>query len=158
MTKSLLSPWRKEEKRKEREIPDKGNRTSDDPGEEQKEKTEVMEESTPFVPEKAFPIHRTDRLVQDLDEIAVAEEEKTEEADGNILEKGGKNPKSSPEEIRQGVEEVKTQIATKEAGRKKEYKFPPLSLLRKGKHTGGDSNAHLRGDCQKAPETLHNFA
>ena len=154
---SLNVPGGKKKREKKGRSQTRGTGLQDDPGEEQKEKTEVMEESTPFVPEKAFPIHRTDRLVQDLDEIAVAEEEKTEEADGNILEKGGKNPKSSPEEIRQGVEEVKTQIATKEAGRKKEYKFPPLSLLRKGKHTGGDSNAHLRETARKLQETLHNF-
>lgn len=129
----------------------------DDSEEGKKEKTESLEESMPFVPEKAFPIHRTDRLIQDLDEIAVPEEEKAEETDESIPEKGGKNPKSSPEEIQQGVEEVKTQIATKEAGRKKEYKFPPLSLLRKGKHTGGDSNAHLRETARKLQETLHNF-
>lgn len=40
---------------------------------------EEPEEELPFVPEKAFPIHRGDRLVQDLEEIAVAEEEPAEE-------------------------------------------------------------------------------
>ena len=114
---------------------------------------EEAEEELPFVPEKAFPIHRGDRLVQDLEEIAVAEEEPAEEKE----EKNRKNPKSSPEEIRQGVDEVKTQIANKEEEKKKEYKFPPISLLKKGKNTGGDSNAHLRETARKLQDTLHNF-
>ena len=113
----------------------------------------TVEEELPFVPEKAFPIHRGDRLVQDLEEIAVAEEEPAEEKE----EKNRKNPKSSPEEIRQGVDEVKTQIANKEEEKKKEYKFPPISLLKKGKNTGGDSNAHLRETARKLQDTLHNF-
>ena len=113
---------------------------------------EEPEEELPFIPEKAFPIHRGDRLVQDLEEIAVPEEVPLQEKE----EKNRKNPKSSPEEIRQGVDEVKSQIAREEK-KKKEYKFPPISLLKKGKNTGGDSNAHLRETARKLQDTLHNF-
>ena len=118
---------------------------------------EEPEEEMPFVPEKAFPIHRGDRLVQDLEEIAVAEEEPKEAQKEEKEEKSRKNPKSSPEEIRQSVDEVKSQIENKAAAKKKEYKFPPLSLLKKGKNTGGDSNTHLRETARKLQETLHNF-
>ena len=52
---------------------------------------------------------------------------------------------------------MKTQIANKEEEKKKEYKFPPISLLKKGKNTGGDSNAHLRETARKLQDTLHNF-
>lgn len=114
---------------------------------------EEPEEEIPFIPEKAFPIHRGDRLVQDLEEIAVDEDGSGEETE----EKISKKTKSSPEEIRQGVDEVKSQIAVKEESRKKEYKFPPISLLKKGKNTGGDSNAHLRETAKKLQDTLHNF-
>ena len=110
------------------------------------------EEELPFIPEKAFPIHRGDHLVQDLEEIAVPEEDFPQEKE----EKNRKNPKSSPEEIRQGVDEVKSQIAREEV-KKKEYKFPPISLLKKGKNTGGDSNTHLRETARKLQDTLHNF-
>ena len=110
------------------------------------------EKELPFIPEKAFPIHRGDHLVQDLEEIAVPEEDFPQEKE----EKNRKNPKSSPEEIRQGVDEVKSQIAREEV-KKKEYKFPPISLLKKGKNTGGDSNAHLRETARKLQDTLHNF-
>ncbi|MEG0355147.1 MAG: DNA translocase FtsK [Lachnospiraceae bacterium] len=37
------------------------------------------------------------------------------------------------------------------------YHFPPLSLLTKGKKSGGDSNAHLNETAQKLQQTLQNF-
>lgn len=39
----------------------------------------------------------------------------------------------------------------------KAYKFPPLSLLTKGKKNGGDSDAHLRETAMKLQQTLHTF-
>lgn len=103
----------------------------------------------PFVPENAFPIHRAEELVQDLEEIVPpAEEEK---------EISKKNPRSSKAEIEQGIHEVSEEIALKEAEVKKAYEFPPMELLKKGKQTGGDSDAHLRETAGKLQETLHNF-
>lgn len=37
------------------------------------------------------------------------------------------------------------------------YKIPPLTLLNKGKKTGGDSDAHLRATALKLEQTLQNF-
>ena len=37
------------------------------------------------------------------------------------------------------------------------YHVPPLSLLKKGKKTGGDSDAHLRATALKLEQTLQNF-
>lgn len=37
------------------------------------------------------------------------------------------------------------------------YHTPPLSLLKKGKKTGGDSDAHLRATALKLEQTLQNF-
>lgn len=103
----------------------------------------------PFVPENAFPIHRAEELVQDLEEIVPpAEEEK---------ETSKKNPRSSKAEIEQGIYEVSEEIALKEAEVKKAYEFPPMELLKKGKQTGGDSDTHLRETAGKLQETLHNF-
>lgn len=103
----------------------------------------------PFVPENAFPIHRAEELVQALEEIVPpAEEEK---------ETSKKNPRSSKAEIEQGIHEVSEEIALKEAEVKKAYEFPPMELLKKGKQTGGDSDAHLRETAGKLQETLHNF-
>lgn len=103
----------------------------------------------PFVPENAFPIHRAEELVQDLEEIVPPPEEEKE------ISK--KNPRSSKVEIEQGIHEVSEEIALKEAEVKKVYEFPPMELLKKGKQTGGDSDAHLRETAGKLQETLHNF-
>lgn len=103
----------------------------------------------PFVPENAFPIHRAEELVQDLEEIVPPPEEEKETSK--------KSPRSSKAEIEQGIHEVSEEIALKEAEVKKAYEFPPMELLKKGKQTGGDSDAHLRETAGKLQETLHNF-
>ena len=129
-------------------------------------KSEILE---PFIPEKAFPIQRADHLVQDIEEIAaleegisedisLAEEPKEEqETRGKEPAPHAKNPRSSQKEIEQGVNAVKEEIATKEAEEKKEYQFPPLSLLKKGTKNSGDSDSHLRETAKKLQDTLHNF-
>lgn len=103
----------------------------------------------PFVPENAFPIHRAEELVQDLEEIVPPPEEEKETSK--------KNPRSSKAEIEQGIHEVSEEIALKEAEVKKAYEFPTMELLKKGKQTGGDSDTHLRETAGKLQETLHNF-
>ena len=60
----------------------------------------------PFVPENAFPIHRAEELVQDLEEIVPPPEEEKETSK--------KNPRSSKAEIEQGIHEVSEEIALKE--------------------------------------------
>ncbi len=129
-------------------------------------KSEILE---PFIPEKAFPIQRADHLVQDIEEIAALEEgisedislaeEPKEEQETREKEQAShtKNPRSSQKEIEQGVNAVKEEIATKEAEEKKEYQFPPLSLLKKGTKNSGDSDSHLRETAKKLQDTLHNF-
>ena len=137
--------------------------TAEPPKEEPAKENPVDE---PFVPEKAFPIQRADHLVQDIEEIAVledgvedtaeeipAKEQQSEKTEGSH----GKNPRSSKEEIQKGVDDVKNEIAAKEVQEKKEYTFPPVSLLKKGTKSNGDSNAHLRETAGKLQETLHNF-
>ena len=126
----------------------------------------------PFVPEKAFPIHRGEHLVQDIDEIEALGEETERNQKQRYLRKlrmkkrvkkfnrraaSSRNPRSSKEEIQQGVDAVKSEIAAKEVQEKKEYVFPPVSLLKKGTKSSGDSDAHLRETARKLQETLHNF-
>lgn len=107
-------------------------------------------EELPFRPEDAFPIQRGDSPVQDMEEILA------EEVSAPAV-KEEKPPRSSQEEIRQGIQEVKEEIASKEAQVKKEYQYPPLNLLKKGKKSGGDSDSHLRETAAKLQDTLHNF-
>ena len=49
--------------------------------------------------------------------------------------------------------EVLTQVRTKEG----DYKFPPVSLLQKGKKTAGNNKEELRNTAQKLQKTLEDF-
>lgn len=134
---------------------------------------EHSKEDAPFVPENAFPIQRAEHLMQDIEEIAVIEDgleeiipEKKQEIrkDSELLpaekqeeEHKGKKPHSSKEEIERGIDDVKKEIATKEAQVKREYQVPPLTLLERGKNSAGDSDKHLRETARKLQDTLHNF-
>ena len=69
-----------------------------------------------------------------------------------------KNPKSSEAEIQNGIVSIQHEISQKEAAEKKEYRFPPLNLLKRGSgKSQGDTDAHLRKTAQKLQEVLHNF-
>lgn len=77
-------------------------------------------------------------------------------AEPDAEKKQQKNPRSSKEEIESGITNIKKEIADTEAP-KKEYVYPPLSLLKKGGKGCGDSDDHLRETARKLQETLHNF-
>lgn len=69
-----------------------------------------------------------------------------------------KNPKSSRQEIANGIVNIQHEINTQEAAVKKEYQYPPVSLLKKGNgKSQGDSDTHLRKTAQKLQEILYNF-
>lgn len=68
-----------------------------------------------------------------------------------------KNPKSTKKEIESGIVNIQHEINSQEAV-KKEYQFPPVSLLKHGNgKSQGDSDAHLRKTAQKLQEILYNF-
>ena len=69
-----------------------------------------------------------------------------------------RNPKSSRQEIENGIVNIQHEINTQEAAVKKEYQFPPVNLLKRGNgKSQGDSDAHLRKTAQKLQEILYNF-
>ncbi len=72
-------------------------------------------------------------------------------------EKKQKNPKMNAKEAAKELAGVEAAVALNEAKPKIEYKLPPMSLLKKGKRTGGDSDAHLRETAMKLQQTLQNF-
>ena len=55
------------------------------------------------------------------------------------------------------ADQVEATIKAQEEKPQKAYKTPPLSLLNRGKKTGGDSDAHLRATALKLEQTLQNF-
>lgn len=77
------------------------------------------------------------------------------------LVKEKRSTKSKTKESRKKVEEetanVEVQIKKQEEKPKKVYQYPPITLLKRGKNTGGDSDAYLRQTAMKLQETLRNF-
>ena len=65
--------------------------------------------------------------------------------------------KESRKQTEAAAEGVGKEIIAKEEKPVIQYMFPPLSLLTKGKATGGDSNAYLRQTAMKLQQTLQNF-
>lgn len=65
--------------------------------------------------------------------------------------------KESKKQVETTTANVEQEIKKSEEKRAKEYVFPPLSLLKHGKKSGGDSDAHLRQTAMKLQQTLQNF-
>lgn len=63
----------------------------------------------------------------------------------------------SKQKIKETADDVERQIKEEEEKPKKVYQFPPLTLLKRGKNTGGDSDEHLRQTAMKLQQTLQNF-
>ncbi len=115
------------------------------PFEETKEAVQAEEPS--FVINRAQMPEETIREEQPeiSGETAAAEEKKT------------RRTKMGAEAVAMEAAQVGQMAAEADAAPKKEYRTPPISLLTKGKNTGGDSDAHLRETARKLQETLHNF-
>ena len=65
--------------------------------------------------------------------------------------------KESKKQVETATANVEQEIKRSEGKQPKEYVFPPLSLLKHGKKSGGDSDAHLRQTAMKLQQTLQNF-
>lgn len=83
--------------------------------------------------------------------------EETVEIQEEKTERKRRNPKLDAKESAKEVAGVAAAVAASEAQPKKEYKKPPLSLLKRGKRAGGDSDAHLRETAMKLQQTLETF-
>ena len=65
--------------------------------------------------------------------------------------------KESKKQVETATANVEQEIKKSEGNQPKEYVFPPLSLLKHGKKSGGDSDTHLRQTAMKLQQTLQNF-
>lgn len=131
------------------------------------------EENEEFSSAVDFHIQRADELPEVLpDDIENRKENAEDDTESDVEEaeevppfqpekaqrQPSKNPKSSEAEIQNGIVSIQHEISQKEAAEKKEYRFPPLNLLKRGSgKSQGDTDAHLRKTAQKLQEVLHNF-
>lgn len=89
--------------------------------------------------------------------VAASESQPTVAAE-KVPSQPAKNPKSSPKEIENGIQNIQKEIIQKNEVVKKEYHYPPLKLLKRGDgKSQGDSDEHLRKTAKKLQDTLHNF-
>ncbi len=96
--------------------------------------------------EKTFMINRAVQELSDEEPLVNYEETETE-----------KDTSSTEEDV--SLEQTMNQnlADTVEPPFPKEYKFPPMKLLAKGKNQGGDSDAYLSATAMKLEQTLQNF-
>ncbi len=73
------------------------------------------------------------------------------------FKKGRRGSKQDAAEVAAEAENVAESVREHEEAVRPEYQFPPISLLKKGKKSGGDSDAHLRATALKLEQTLQNF-
>lgn len=81
-------------------------------------------------------------------------------AEAADAEAGARRRRSRAEDMAQVAAETEKVAAAAQTGQEKQmpvYHTPPLSLLKRGKKTGGDSDAHLRATALKLEQTLQNF-
>lgn len=82
-------------------------------------------------------------------------EEKTEPAEETSSRR--KKSKASQEELQRETSNVEKAVERDRVKPQKVYKYPPISLLNRGRKATGDSDAHLRKTAAKLEETLGSF-
>lgn len=111
------------------------------------EGTPVQETLDEIVISRAMPVSAT--------ELTVLEETAPEPV---MVQESSESKKKDEKKVdihKEAAQVEETIKQTKEP--KKEYKIPPLSLLKRGSKTGGDSDAHLRETALKLQKTLQTF-
>ena len=116
------------------------------------EPVNAIRQELPFDVQELKPV-TSDEVQADPDiskEQDTVTESHTEKATRN------RKPRSSQEEIANGIENIQQEIAREPV--KKEYVFPSVDFLKRGdRNASGDSDDHLRETAMKLQTTLHNF-
>lgn len=110
------------------------------------------EQPLDFVINRAEPV-----LEQEISEELLPVEDPFAQENSTEKKSSGKKKKSSEEDTQKATEEVAREMKAAEQQPKMKYQSPPLSLLKRGKAGGGDSDAHLRETANKLQQTLYNF-
>ena len=93
---------------------------------------------------------------QNAETIQPVPEEKSTEENNPGKRKKRKN-RQDMHEVAVEAENVAEAVRANEEKAKPVYHTPPLTLLKRGKKGGGDSDAHLRATAKKLEQTLQNF-
>ena len=117
--------------------------------------------------EPQFVIHRAQAQVPWDEDIDASEESEMRTNSATVAEKEHsleEEPVTRKKKTRMGasgiageVADVAASVAADAAKPKQAYKYPPISLLKRGKRSAGESDAHLRETAMKLQQTLQNF-
>lgn len=110
---------------------------------------------TPFNEPEPFTIHRASSPAAE-EEPAFAMEEEPVTAE-QIAPSPSRKPEKNPTETAAQTEAIQQQIQQDLERPKPAYRFPPISMLTRGKKGGGDSDAHLKATALKLQQTLKSF-
>lgn len=102
-----------------------------------------------------------DRSLQKVNKAKRSTGSDASETAGPAEHSGGgikKNPRSSVQEIQEGIASVEAEMAKAAEAVKPQYVYPPLSLLKKGKGKGnGGQEQEIRKTAAKLEQTLNSF-
>ncbi|MGN1167629.1 MAG: DNA translocase FtsK [Lachnospiraceae bacterium] len=122
-----------------------------------------VEEKEDVMPD--FVIQRSEPVMPETSEEAFPPEDIMTTAQEDVIydkptgAKKEKTPKTrmGEEAVAKEVAGVAGAVAANDAKPKKAYKYPPISLLKKGDKNSGESDASLRETAMKLQQTLQNF-
>lgn len=142
-----------EEKRKDKHV--SGVSTATQLSKKPTEVKEIKSPAEPKVPQKNADISSEtfviNRAVQNAEKIFETAEAPV------IVEEKKPSKKEEAGQVALEKESVERAIERDNKKPKKLYKFPPMSLLTRGKKGGGDSDEYLRETAQKLQQTLQTF-
>lgn len=123
----------------------------------QKNKTEKKEPKDDFLEKQPVEDNLFQpQLDEDIFSIDFSQEESTVVPEKE--QKHTKNPRSSKEEITQGIETIQTEIDEKEEIQKDQYQYPPIHLLKRGERKKNDNmEHHVQETAAKLKATLDSF-
>lgn len=95
--------------------------------------------------------------MQQTDTFTPLEEKAEEDLQNQKNTSGRKNKKEDSQAVARETQNVADAVRIEEQKEHPVYHTPPISLLKKGRKAGGDSDAHLRATALKLEQTLRNF-
>lgn len=131
------------------------------------EENKIEEKKTAAIEEKSAKKGRAEKSVQEpvvhsIDEVVINRSMPLSATELTPTPEVPEEPKTVKRKEVLNKEELQKETAVVEQAItetkvQKEYKFPPLTLLKRGAKTGGDSDAHLRETAMKLQKTLQTF-
>lgn len=110
-----------------------------------------------------FVIHRAEEPEMSDDLTGTSMDQETVKATPEMADADSRGrsarkvPKMDADQAAGEMAEMEAAVSAHEKAPKKKYKYPPLSLLKKGKRGGGESDKSLRETAMKLQKTLETF-